>query len=121
MSSTMSPNPRRGEVWDVDFKRAVGAEIQKIRPAVVVSINGIGRLPIKLVAPITDWKAEFSGRIWLINVKPTNTNGLTKESAVDVLQVKSLDVQRFLTKRGQFTATLMDEIGAAIAAIIDYQ
>lgn len=121
MSSTISPNPRRGEVWNVDFNPSVGAEIQKIRPAVVVSINGIGRLPIKLVAPITDWKAQFSNRIWLINVKPTNTNGLRKESAVDVLQVKSLDVQRFLTKRGQFTAMLMDEIGAAIAAIIDYQ
>ena len=121
MSSTISPNPRRGEVWDVDFNPAVGAEIQKIRPAVVVSLNGIGRLPIKLVAPITDWKAQFSGRIWLINVKPTNTNGLTKESAVDALQVKSLDMQRFLTKRGQFTAMLMDEIGAAIAAIIGYQ
>ena len=121
MSSTISLNPRRGEVWDVDFNLAVGAEIQKIRPAVVVSINDIGRLPLKLVAPITNWKAHFSGRIWLINVKSTNTNGLIKESAVDVLQVKSLDVQRFLTKRGQLTATLMTEISAAIAAIIDYQ
>lgn len=121
MSSTISPNPRRGEVWDVDFKPAVGAEIQKIRPAVVVSINGIGRLPLKLVAPITDWKTQFSGRIWLVNVKPTNTNGLTKESAVDVLQVKSLDMQRFLTKRGRLTATLISEIGEAIAAIMDYQ
>jgi mRNA interferase MazF len=87
----------------------------------VVSINGIGRLPLKLVAPITDWKTQFSGRIWLVNVKPTNTNGLIKESAVDVLQVKSLDVQRFLTKRGQLTATLMVEVSAAIAAIVDYQ
>ena len=121
MSSTIPPNPRRGEVWNVDFDPTIGAEIQKIRPAVVVSINGIGRLPLKLVAPITDWKIHFSGRIWLVNVKPTNTNGLTKESAVDVLQVKSLDVQRFLTKRGRLKATLMSEISGAIAAIIDYQ
>ena len=121
MSSTISPNPRRGEVWDVDFNPAVGAEIQKIRPAVVVSLNGIGRLPIKLVTPITDWKAQFSGRIWLINVKPTNTNGLTKESAVDTLQMKGVDIQRFHGKRGRLTASLMDEIGAAVAAIIGYQ
>ena len=40
---------------------------------------------------------------------------------MDVLQVKSLDVQRFLTRRGQLTATLMVEVGAAIAAIIDHQ
>ena len=121
MSSTILPNPRRGEVWDVDFDPTVGAEIQKIRPAVVLSVDNIGHLPIKLVAPITGWQAEFSGNIWLVNVRPNRTNGLTKESAVDTLQIKCVDVQRFLTKRGRLTATLMNEIGAAIAAIIDYQ
>jgi mRNA interferase MazF len=86
-----------------------------------MSINSIGRLPIKLVAPITGWKANFSGKIWLVNVQPNSTNGLTKVSAVDALQIKGVDVQRFRKKRGRFTATLMEEIGAAIVAIIDYQ
>ena len=121
MSSTIFPNPGRAEVWDVDFDPAIGAEIQKTRPAVVVSIDGIGRLPIKLVAPITGWKAEFSGKIWLVRVQPNRANGLTKVSAVDTLQVKSVDVQRFRKQRGRLTAALMEEIGAAIAAIIDYQ
>jgi mRNA interferase MazF len=37
--SPMSPNraPRRGEVWWVAFDPAVGGEIRKTRPAVVVS------------------------------------------------------------------------------------
>ena len=121
MSSTKSPNPGRGEVWDVDFDPTVGAEIQKTRPAVVMSINSIGHLPIKLVAPITGWKSQFSGMIWLVNVQPNRTNGLTKVSAVDTLQIKGIDVQRFIKKRGRLTATLMAEISAAIAAIIDYQ
>ena len=121
MSSTILPNPRRGEVWNVDFNPTVGTEINKTRPAVVLSINNIGHLPIKLVAPITGWQSKFSGNIWLVNVKPNRTNGLTEESAVDTLQIKGVDVQRFLTKRGRLTATLMSEIGGAIAAIIDYQ
>ena len=121
MSSTIPPNPCRGEVWDVDFDPTIGAEIQKMRPAVVISIDSIGRLPIKLVAPITGWQAGFSGKIWLVKVQPNRVNGLTKESAVDILQVKSVDVQRFRRRRGRFTATLMEEIGAAIVAIIDYQ
>ena len=121
MSSTILPNPRRGEVWEVDFDPTVGTEIQKIRPAVVVNVNSIRHLQIRLVAPITTWKARFSGKIWLVNVKPDNANGLTTESAVDTLQIRGVDVQRFLTKRGRLTATLMDEIGAAVAAIIDYQ
>ena len=121
MSSTILPNPCRGEVWDVDFDPTIGAEIQKMRPAVVISIDGIGRLPIKLVAPITGWQAEFSGKIWLIRVQPNRANGLTKVSAVDTLQVKSVDVQRFRKRRGKLTATLMEEIGAAIAVVIDYK
>lgn len=121
MSNTILPNPCRGEVWDVDFDPTVGAEIQKIRPAVVISIDSIGRLPLKLVAPITNWQAKFSHNIWIVRVQPNRVNGLTKVSAVDTLQVKSVDVQRFRKQRERFTATLMAEISAVIAAIIDYQ
>ena len=121
MSSTILPNPRRGEVWDVNFDPTIGTEIQKVRPAVVVNINSIRHLQIRLVAPITTWKAHFSGKIWLVNVQPDNANGLMMESAVDTFQMKGVDIRRFLTKRGRLTATLMAEIGEAIAAIIDYQ
>jgi mRNA interferase MazF len=34
---TIEPSPRRGEVWLVTFDPSVGGEIQKTRPAVVVS------------------------------------------------------------------------------------
>ncbi|MDD1438227.1 type II toxin-antitoxin system PemK/MazF family toxin [Dolichospermum sp. ST_sed10] len=47
--------PKRGEIWLVNFDPTVGAEIRKIRPAVVISSDAAGRLPIKLVAPITGW------------------------------------------------------------------
>ena len=41
------PNPRRGEIWDICFDPSVGAEIQKTRPAVVVNIESVGRLPLR--------------------------------------------------------------------------
>jgi len=47
----------RGEVWDVEFRPAVGAEIQKTRPAVVMNVPEVGRLPLCLVVPVTDWGA----------------------------------------------------------------
>jgi mRNA interferase MazF len=53
---TSSNSPQRGEIWLVNFDPTLGTEIRKIRPAVVISSNNIGVLPIKLVAPITDWK-----------------------------------------------------------------
>ena len=52
-----NPNiPRRGEIWLVNFDPTVGAEIKKIRPAIVISSDSVGKLPIKLIAPVTDWK-----------------------------------------------------------------
>ena len=52
--------PRRGEIWLVNFDPSVGSEIRKIRPALVLSLDAIGRLPLKLVVPITDWNTRYS-------------------------------------------------------------
>jgi mRNA interferase MazF len=55
-----APTLRRGEIWLVDFDPAVGGEIRKIRPAVVMSMDAIGRLPLRMVVPITDWKPQYA-------------------------------------------------------------
>ena len=121
LSKTNPPNPRRGQVWNVDFNPAKGTELQKIRPAVVISSDGIGRLPIKLVAPVTGWQEHFFGNIWHVRIDPNRTNGLAKVSSVDTLQIRGVDVRRFIRQRGRLNATLMEEITAAIAVIIEFQ
>ena len=91
MSSPNPATPQRGEIWLVNFDPTVGTEIQKTRPAVVVSSDAVGRLPIKLVAPLTDWKEYFAPNIWHVRIDPDPTNGLTKVSAVDTLQLRGMD------------------------------
>ena len=54
----------------MDFNPTRCAEIQKQRPAIVVSSDAIGRLAIKLVAPITGWKPAFAGNLWHVRVIP---------------------------------------------------
>lgn len=56
----MMTTPSRGEIWRVQFDPQVGEEIGKIRPAVVVSISSVGRLPLRIVVPITDWKVRYA-------------------------------------------------------------
>jgi len=58
--TTNANTPKRGEIWLVNFNPTIGAEIKKVRPAVVISSDAVGQLPIKLIAPITDWKSYFS-------------------------------------------------------------
>ena len=113
--------PLRGEIWHVNFDPTVGTEIQKTRPAVVISSDGIGRLPIRLVVPITAWKDAFTGNIWHVRVDPDSHNGLTKTSAIDTLQVRGVDVQRFGHRIGRINAPTLEEVVAALAAITEYQ
>jgi mRNA interferase MazF len=115
-----SQQPRRGEVWWVDLNPTVGAEIDKLRTAVVISSDSVGVLPIKLIAPITGWQAKFASRLWLVQLQPTQRNGLTKVSTVDTLQLRGVDMQRFRSKLGQLSVQDMEEIAAAIAAVIEY-
>ncbi|MGB3295913.1 MAG: type II toxin-antitoxin system PemK/MazF family toxin, partial [Phormidesmis sp.] len=90
--------PKRGEVWLVNLDPTLGSEIKKTRPAIVISADKIGKLPVKLIVPITDWKTNFAQNVWHIKMKPTDSNGLSKTSAADTLQMRSIDLQRFIRK-----------------------
>jgi mRNA interferase MazF len=77
-------------------------------------------LPIKLIAPITDWKDYYAPNIWHVQLDPDPSNGLTKPSAVDVLQLRGMDRQRFIRKLGQLSPDTLEEIVLAIVAIVEY-
>ena len=98
----------------------IGAEIRKTRPVVVVSSNAIGVLPIRLVAPLTEWKDYLARNIWHVKIEPDRDNGLTKASAVDTLQLRGVDTSRFVKQLGMVSPVVMRAIVAAIAIVIDY-
>jgi len=113
-------NPRRGEIWLINFDPTVGAEINKTRPAIVISSDSVGKLPIRLIAPITGWKDHFTGNLWHVRLDPDKNNGLSKASTVDALQIRGVDIKRFIKIVGRVPASLMDDIAAAVAALVEY-
>jgi mRNA interferase MazF len=117
----LSINPKRGEVWLTNFDPTLGVEIRKTRPAIVISSDTIGRLPLKLIAPITDWKDYFAQNVWHIQLQPSSENGLSKVSAIDTLQIRGVDTQRLIRKLGEVSESTMQEIAIAIAAVIEFQ
>ena len=119
MSSGAAPS--RGEVWLVNLDPTVGAEIRKTRPAMIVSSDAVGRLPVKLVAPITEWKDAFAHCAWPVRIDPTPSTGLHKRSAADALQLRGVDVQRLVSRLGHLPAALMDELAAAVAIVVEYR
>ena len=113
-------NAIRGEIWEVEFRPAVGAEIQKLRPAVIMNAPEVGRLPLCIVVPITEWKPVFAQFSWFIHLSPTASNGLAKESGADAFQVKSVSGGRLIRRLGVVTVEQTDQIAAAIALCIGY-
>jgi mRNA interferase MazF len=120
MSLTGSPSPRCGEVWLINFDPTIGAEIKKTRPAVVLTSDALGKLPLCLVVPITEWKPAFAGNLWHVRIDPDRQNGLSKSSAADVLQLKSVDVTRYIKRIRRVSPTLLEEVAAALT-VIEYQ
>jgi mRNA interferase MazF len=66
---------RRGEVWIARFSPTEGREIGKIRPSVIVSDDGIGKLPLKVIVPITTWQERYADVEWMVRLNPNDTNG----------------------------------------------
>jgi len=108
--------PSRGEVWEINFDPSIGSEIKKKRPAVVISADAIG-----IVVPITEWKPRYAEFPWQIRVDNNAGNGLSKVSAADAFQVKSIDEKRFVRKIGSLAKSQLDEIAAAIVICIDFE
>jgi mRNA interferase MazF len=111
----------RGEIWLVNFAPAVAAEIQKTRPAIVMSLNNVGKLPLKIVVPVTDWKTEYGELMWMTAVMPSEENGIVKKSAADAFQVKSLSQKRFVKKIGTLESSILSEITEKITLCIGYK
>jgi mRNA interferase MazF len=67
------------------------------------------------------------GEIWRVNLDPTigaeirKTRPLEKVSAVDALQLRGVDTQRFVEKLGAVSPAVMRSIAAAITAVVEYQ
>ena len=110
---------RQGEIWEINLNPTIGSEIKKKRPAVIISDDSIGILPLKVIVPITEWKETFQGAIWLVKVAPDNENNLMKLSAIDTFQIRSVSTKRFLIKTGSVSLSVLEEIKTAIKAVID--
>ncbi len=123
MSGTGAPSdpPTRGEVWLVRLPRAVGAELQRDRPAVVVNSPAFNSAPVRIIVPLTSWLEEFEGRVNKLFIEATDRNGLHTDSAADFLQVRSVALERLVQRVGEVDAELVDEIVAGIAIAVDYQ
>ena len=87
----------------VNLSPTVGAEITKTRPCVITSSNEIGILPLKVIAPITDYKTHYDSVPWMVELSPDGLNKLSKRSVVDLFQLRSVSQTRLIRNIGRVT------------------
>lgn len=112
---------KQGEIWLVSLDPTVGAEIKKTRPAIIVNDNILGRLPLKIVVPLTDWKDRYTIAPWMVKIVPDKLNKLTKDSSADCFQIRSIAEERCVKRLGQVNNDTMDKNRKAIAAVLNIE
>ncbi|CAM3824753.1 mRNA interferase [Deinococcus saxicola] len=102
----------RGDLLLADLEPAVGSEVSKTRPCVVVSNNRANLTsPTVTVVPITSntaWVYPF--QVFL----PREVSGLDLDSKAQAEQVRTLDRSCMGRKLGQLSPELLRELDAAL-------
>ena len=102
------PSPRRGEVWLVAFDPSVGGEIQKTRPAVVLSNDTANALLNRVqVVPVS----SQVGRLYPAEAY-VSLNGERRKAMAD--QITTASKRRLLRPLG---ALSRDDIAAVARAV----
>src|SRR5581483_524018 len=108
------PNPRRGEIWDVNWSPGRGAEQQGTRPALIVQNdrgNASPSYPLTIVASMSRTERELPLHV---RIAPTSENGLTAETDVKCEQVMTIEKSRLLRRRGSITPEEMSRVDVAL-------
>lgn len=112
---------KQNEIWLINLDPTIGAEINKTRPAIIVNDNLLGKLPLKIVVPITDWKDRYEIAPWMVKIEPNEMNGLSKNSSADCFQVRSISKERFVKYIGFISENQIFEIRKGLSSILSIE
>ncbi|MGC9602405.1 MAG: type II toxin-antitoxin system PemK/MazF family toxin [Minisyncoccia bacterium] len=96
--------PLRGEIWWVSFDRSMGTEIQKTRPAIVVSNDDANELSEQIqVVPLT-------GTIMPVYPSQTIVSVLGKKSKAVAEQITTVSKLRLDKRIGSISASELTDV-----------
>lgn len=105
--------PKRGEIFLINFDPALGSEIKKTRPALILQ-NDIGNefSPVTIVAAITSHVGErrYPTEIFL----PKELTKLSEDSIILLNQIRTIDKIRLIQRMGILPKNLLEEVRRAL-------
>lgn len=102
----------RGEIWWINLDPAIGSEIKKRRPCVVLSANEINRLrATPVVVPLSS-SPKAAPPIVL------SLPSAGKDSVAVVDQIRAVDKKRFVSKAGKISQSDLSQLEAAMKQVL---
>jgi len=108
--------PKRGSIYIANLDPALGREMRKKRPILVISENTLNQALFTIVViPFSSLIPAFVGLDLVVFKKQT---GLDKKSVLIVNQLRAIDKSRLVSKAGLISSAKMQEVEAAIRAVL---
>lgn len=110
---------KQGEIWQINLDPTMGSEMKKSRPCIILNNNMVGKLALKVIAPLTDFKEHYALVPWMVTIEPNSINGLSKKSSIDLFQVRSLSQKRLVSKIGKVEEGILEACKIALNVLFD--
>ena len=106
--------PKRGDIYLVNFDPTLGAEIRKTRPALILQNDIANKYsPVTIVAAIS---SKYDNPLYptevLISAKART--GLAVDSVVLLNQIRTVDKKRLAKRLGKLSSAKMEEVNQAL-------
>jgi len=103
--------PKRGEIYLVNLDPTLGAEINKTRPALIISNDVNNQFSDTVtVIPITSYVEKVYPFEVLL---PAVENGLSKNSKAKCNQIRTIDKQRLIRSLGKLRPEIIEAVEEA--------
>jgi mRNA interferase MazF len=104
----------RFEVWLINLDPAIGSEIKKVRPCMIVSPNEVNRfLSTVIVAPLTSTLKKYPTRV--------NCFFERKKGQLAIDQIRSIDKLRLIKKLGKMNEQTNMNVCKVLVETFNYE
>lgn len=108
--------PIRGEVWIVSLDPTVGHELQKTRPAIIVTSDIYNRYNwVVLVVPLTSRESAVYDQVL---IEPPE-GGLKKTSVTLPDQLRAVDCRRLVKRLGRLSPETLQKLDRSLRIVLD--
>ncbi|MBS0300090.1 MAG: type II toxin-antitoxin system PemK/MazF family toxin [Proteobacteria bacterium] len=106
------------DIYWIDLEPAIGAETKKLRPCVIIQSDLVNNQSKTLiVAPLLPNHKPWP---FVVNLEPTQENGLDKDRHINLKQLRAVDVSRIGKLHGRLDKEYISAIKKALAIVFDW-